>query len=77
MVGPLHVNTPHAYLTPIIDVNVEEIPIEIEDPTGGEAEPLVPPQPRYSSHGMTSDDARNRRQNTSGSSSSGSSGGSY
>jgi len=80
MVGPLHVNTPHAYLTPIIDVNVEEIPIEIEDPTGGEAEPLVSPQPRYSSHGMTSDDARNRRQNTSGSSgssSSGSSGGSY
>ena len=76
MVGPLHVNTPHAYLTPIIDVNVEEI----EDLTGGEAEPLVPPQPRYSSHGMTSDDARNRRQNTSGSggsSSSGSSGGSY
>ena len=80
MVGPLHVNTPHAYLTPIIDVNVEEIPIEIEEPVSVEEEPLVSPQPRYSSHGMTSDDARNRRQNTSGSSgssSSGSSGGSY
>jgi len=76
MVGPLHVNTPHAYLTPIVNVNVEQV--EIEDPSGGEGEPLVSPQPRYSSHGMTSNDARNRRQNTSGgNSSSGSSGGSY
>ena len=76
MVGPLHVNTPHAYLTPIVNVNVEQV--EIEDLSGGEGEPLVPLQPRYSSHGMTSNDARNRRQNTSGgNSSSGSSGGSY
>ena len=34
MVGPLHVNTPHAYLTPIVNVNVE-----IEDLSGGEGEP--------------------------------------
>ena len=71
MVGPLHVNTPHAYLTPIVNVTsvevVEAIPDVIESP-----------QPRYSSHGMTSNDSRNRIQNTSGgNSSSGSSGGSY
>jgi len=75
MVGPIHIDQPHAYLTPL-DTNIF---IRVnEDLSGGEGEPLVPPQPRYSSHGMTSNDARNRRQNTSGgNSSSGSSGGSY
>jgi len=73
MVGPLHVNTPHAYLTPIVNVNVNEV--EVIESVPVEVEPL---EPRYSSHGMTSNDARNRRQNTSGgNSSSGSSGGSY
>ena len=75
MVGPIHIDQPHAYLTPLdtnIFVRVNEVPTEVVE------EPLVPPQPRYSSHGMTSNDARNRRQNTSGgNSSSGSSGGSY
>ena len=74
MVGPLHVNTPHAYLTPIVNVEVNQVEIN-------EEEPLVVAesvQPRYSSHGMNSNDSRNRRQNTSGgNSSSGSSGGSY
>ncbi len=75
MVGPLHIDSPHAYLTPI--VRVEGI-TDAFDRSGGEAAPLVSPQPRYSSHGMNSNDARNRRQNTSGgNSSSGSSGGSY
>ncbi len=73
MVGPLHVNTPHAYLTPI--VNVKVTPIEVVE---SEPEVVESAQPRYSSHGMTSNDSRNRRQNTSGgNSSSGSSGGSY
>jgi len=76
MVGPLHVNTPHAYLTPIVDVNVTEVEVIESVP-----EVVESVRPRYSSHGMTSNDARNRRQNTSGgnssSGSSGSSGGSY
>tara|TARA_R100001509_G_scaffold110288_1_gene66020 strand:+ start:6572 stop:8848 length:2277 start_codon:yes stop_codon:yes gene_type:complete len=73
MVGPLHIDSPHAYLTPIVNVNVT--PVEVVESV---PDVIESPQPRYSSHGMTSNDSRNRRQNTSGgNSSSGSSGGSY
>jgi len=77
MVGPIHIDQPHAYLTPL-DTNIF---IRVnEDPTGGEAAPIPVSYPEQVSTD-TSSGNRNRRQNTSSSggtsSSSGSSGGSY
>ena len=70
MVGPIHIDQPHAYLTPL-DTNIF---VRVnEDPTGGEAEPIVPPMIPEQASVDTSSGNRNRRQNTS----SGSSGGSY
>jgi hypothetical protein len=70
MVGPIHIDQPHAYLTPL-DTNIF---VRVnEDPTGGEAEPIVPPMIPEQVSADTTSDNRNRRQNTS----SGSSGGSY
>ena len=77
MVGPIHIDQPHAYLT-LLDTNTV---IRISDLAvmGGEPNPIPVSYPEQVSTD-TSSGNRNRRQNTSSSSegtSSGSSGGSY
>ena len=72
MVGPIHIDQPHAYLTPL-DTNVF---VRVnEDLTGGPDDPgvNVPISVPEQASADTTSDNRNRRQNTS----SGSSGGSY
>ena len=72
MVGPIHIDQPHAYLTPL-DTNIF---VRVnEDLTGGPDDPgvNVPISVPEQASADTTSDNRNRRQNTS----SGSSGGSY